>query len=297
MLADELGRARRPRLPLRRARRRPHAGASCAGPAALDGSRPTSARRSAPTAGATLVAARPPLVAFNVEVDAPLETAQARSPRSLRERARRPRAGPAAEHGRVQVSTNIEDHTRVTAAEVVAAVRAHAPRHRRRARRARARAPRSPTSRKTCRSAARRRSKIIYPRRPHGPDEAQEADASTAATPPARSRRAAAPAASPPRRSRRRPPARPRATAAMAKPPSWNSAALKALRDGRAAVRAHPVRHPRQRTRRSPRACSSRCSRIVALHAAGLHHGPVRSTTACCKRRRAARSADGRRAG
>lgn len=77
-----------------------------------------------PTAGATLVAARPPLVAFNVEIDAPLETAKA-----------------IAQHLRAdldvralglqlstitQVSTNIEDHTRVTMAQVVAAVREHA---------------------------------------------------------------------------------------------------------------------------------------------------------------------------
>jgi glutamate formiminotransferase / 5-formyltetrahydrofolate cyclo-ligase len=73
-----------------------------------------------PTAGATLVAARPPLIAFNVEVDAPVETA------------REIAAGLRADldvralglqlSGAVQVSTNIEDHTRVTAADVVAYV-------------------------------------------------------------------------------------------------------------------------------------------------------------------------------
>jgi glutamate formiminotransferase len=77
-----------------------------------------------PTAGATLVAARPPLVAFNVEVDAPLETA------------REIAAGLRADldvralglqlSDTVQVSTNIEDHTRVTAADVVAYVAARA---------------------------------------------------------------------------------------------------------------------------------------------------------------------------
>jgi glutamate formiminotransferase / 5-formyltetrahydrofolate cyclo-ligase len=78
-----------------------------------------------PTAGATLVAARPPLIAFNVEIDAPLETARqiARELRGPHVKAlglRLPSTGV------VQVSTNIEDHTLMTAADVVAAVRAHA---------------------------------------------------------------------------------------------------------------------------------------------------------------------------
>ena len=75
-----------------------------------------------PTAGATLVAARPPLVAFNVEVDAPLAVAKeiARELRStLDVRALGLQAA------RVQVSTNIENQ--VTAAEVVEAVRARVP--------------------------------------------------------------------------------------------------------------------------------------------------------------------------
>jgi glutamate formiminotransferase len=94
-------------------------------PGALDDLAPDFGPRRHPTAGATLVAARPPLVAFNVEVDAPLETAKAIA------------AGLRSDHvkalglrlpstGVVQVSTNIEDHTRTTAADVVAAVREHA---------------------------------------------------------------------------------------------------------------------------------------------------------------------------
>jgi glutamate formiminotransferase len=75
-----------------------------------------------PTAGATLVAARPPLVAFNVEIDAPLETAQAIA-RTLRTTLDVRALGLQAEH--VQVSTNIENAR--TMAEVVEAVRAHAP--------------------------------------------------------------------------------------------------------------------------------------------------------------------------
>ena len=81
-----------------------------------------------PTAGATLVAARPPLIAFNVEIDAPLATAKEIAAR-IRETLPAVKALglelPTA--GVVQVSTNIEDHTRVTAADVVAAVRRHAP--------------------------------------------------------------------------------------------------------------------------------------------------------------------------
>lgn len=85
-----------------------------------------------PTAGATLVAARPPLVAFNVEIEGSLEDAR-RIAALIREggeeglpsvRALGLQLGEL-----VQVSTNIEDHTRVTAAEVVAAVSRHAEVH------------------------------------------------------------------------------------------------------------------------------------------------------------------------
>jgi glutamate formiminotransferase len=77
-------------------------------------------------AGATLVAARPPLIAFNVEIDATLERA--------REIAGQVRAMSGvkalglhlATAGIVQVSTNIEDHTQTTAADVVHAVARHA---------------------------------------------------------------------------------------------------------------------------------------------------------------------------
>ena len=75
-----------------------------------------------PTAGATLVAARPPLVAFNVEIDATLETAKAIA-RELRLTLDVRALGLQAE--RVQVSTNIENA--VTAAQVVEAVRRRAP--------------------------------------------------------------------------------------------------------------------------------------------------------------------------
>jgi glutamate formiminotransferase len=77
-----------------------------------------------PTAGATLVAARPPLVAFNVEIDAPLATAKAIA-EQLREELDVRALGLQLSDA-VQVSTNIEDHTRTTAAQVVAAVRRHA---------------------------------------------------------------------------------------------------------------------------------------------------------------------------
>ncbi len=71
------------------------------------------------------MAARPPLVAFNVEVDAPLELARqiAAGLRSDHVKALGLRL---ASTGVVQVSTNIEDHTRTSAADVVAAVRRRA---------------------------------------------------------------------------------------------------------------------------------------------------------------------------
>jgi glutamate formiminotransferase len=93
-------------------------------PGGLDGVDPDFGPPSHPTAGATLVAARPPLVAFNVTIDADLDTAKAIA-RRLREELDVRALGLRLTDG-VQVSTNIEDHTRVTAAEVVAAVRAHA---------------------------------------------------------------------------------------------------------------------------------------------------------------------------
>jgi glutamate formiminotransferase / 5-formyltetrahydrofolate cyclo-ligase len=75
-----------------------------------------------PTAGATLVAARPPLVAFNVEVDAPLETARQIATGLRADLDVRALGLQLASTGVVQVSTNIEDHTRTTAADVVAYV-------------------------------------------------------------------------------------------------------------------------------------------------------------------------------
>jgi glutamate formiminotransferase len=93
-------------------------------PGGLDDHRPDFGPESHPTAGATLVAARPPLVAFNVEIQGTLDEAKqiARELRSTLD----VRALGLQLSNTVQVSTNIEDHTRVTAAEVVAAVRRHA---------------------------------------------------------------------------------------------------------------------------------------------------------------------------
>jgi glutamate formiminotransferase len=85
-----------------------------------------------PRAGATLVAARPPLVAFNVELAAPATPADARAIAALiREGGAEGlvgvRALGIALTGAVaQVSTNIEDPERTRPAEVVRAVRRHA---------------------------------------------------------------------------------------------------------------------------------------------------------------------------
>jgi glutamate formiminotransferase / 5-formyltetrahydrofolate cyclo-ligase len=78
-----------------------------------------------PTAGAVLVAARPPLAAFNVEVDATLEQAKeiAASIRTESVKALGLRLERA---GIVQVSTNIEDLETTTPADVVRAVQRHA---------------------------------------------------------------------------------------------------------------------------------------------------------------------------
>jgi glutamate formiminotransferase len=87
-----------------------------------------------PTAGATLVAARPPLVAFNVELAPPATLTDAkRIAADIREGGPSGLPGVRAlglqleSGGLVQVSTNIEDPARVTAGDVAAAVARHAP--------------------------------------------------------------------------------------------------------------------------------------------------------------------------
>jgi glutamate formiminotransferase / 5-formyltetrahydrofolate cyclo-ligase len=80
-----------------------------------------------PTAGATLVAARPPLAAFNVEVDASLEAAKGIAAQVRRMPGVRALGLELERQGIVQVSTNIEELDRTTPADVVAAIREHAP--------------------------------------------------------------------------------------------------------------------------------------------------------------------------
>jgi glutamate formiminotransferase len=79
-----------------------------------------------PTAGATLVAARPPLLAFNLELAPPATPADARA---IAARLRTELPGVKAlglqleRQDLVQVSTNVEDHRALTLADVLAAVR------------------------------------------------------------------------------------------------------------------------------------------------------------------------------
>ena len=85
-------------------------------------------------AGAVLVAARPPLIAFNIELAAPATLADARAVAArIREGGTHGLPGvralgmTLAAHGNVaQVSTNVEDHLAVSLAELVAAVATHA---------------------------------------------------------------------------------------------------------------------------------------------------------------------------
>jgi glutamate formiminotransferase len=79
-----------------------------------------------PTAGATLVAARPPLAAFNVEIAGTLEDARRIAAAVRDELDVRALGLHLASQGVVQVSTNIEDLDRTTPGDVVAAIRAHA---------------------------------------------------------------------------------------------------------------------------------------------------------------------------
>jgi glutamate formiminotransferase/glutamate formiminotransferase/formiminotetrahydrofolate cyclodeaminase len=86
-----------------------------------------------PTAGATLVAARAPLVAFNLELAPPVDRARAREIAALvREGGREGLPGLRAiglelsERGVVHLSLNVDDPTELPLAKVVAAVRRHA---------------------------------------------------------------------------------------------------------------------------------------------------------------------------
>jgi len=89
-----------------------------------------------PTAGATLVAARPPLVAFNVELEPPATVEDARRIAAhIRESGDEGLPGLRAiglwlaESGLAQVSTNVEDHRATPLRAVVEAVARHAPVH------------------------------------------------------------------------------------------------------------------------------------------------------------------------
>ena len=77
-----------------------------------------------PTAGATLVAARPPLAAFNVYIDAPLDEAK-RIAAAIRSPTVKALGLELAQAHRVQVSTNIEDLTATTPGDVVRQVQQH----------------------------------------------------------------------------------------------------------------------------------------------------------------------------
>jgi glutamate formiminotransferase / 5-formyltetrahydrofolate cyclo-ligase len=89
-------------------------------------------RRLHPTAGAVLVAARPPLVAFNVELAPPATLEDARAI-AAKIRDGGPEGLPAVraiglwltERGVAQVSTNVEDHRAVPLARVVEAIARH----------------------------------------------------------------------------------------------------------------------------------------------------------------------------
>jgi glutamate formiminotransferase len=91
-------------------------------------------RRLHPTAGAVLVAARPPLVAFNVELAPPATEQDARTiAAAIRETGPEGLPGVRAiglwllHRNAAQISTNIENHRAATPAQVVAAIARHAP--------------------------------------------------------------------------------------------------------------------------------------------------------------------------
>lgn len=86
-----------------------------------------------PTAGAVLVAARPPLIAFNVELTPPATLADAQAiAAAIREGGREGLAGVRAlgvwlaHRDRAQVTMNVEDHVATPLADVIAAIARHA---------------------------------------------------------------------------------------------------------------------------------------------------------------------------
>ena len=130
-------------------------------PRSPSGCAPASSRRTSgppsphPTAGAVLVAARPPLVAFNLELAPPATLDDARRIAAL-VREGGPEGLPgvraiglelAHRGGVAQVSTNVEDHRAVPLAALLEAVARHAPVARGGARRASRRAPPSTAGR------------------------------------------------------------------------------------------------------------------------------------------------------
>lgn len=101
-------------------------------PGALDGLTPDfGPRRRDPRHGATLVAARPPLVAFNLEIDGTVDDAR-RVAALVRESGAEGLEGVRAlglwldARGVAQVTTNVEDHRATPLAALLAAVERHA---------------------------------------------------------------------------------------------------------------------------------------------------------------------------
>ncbi len=131
---DEAGPRRRlrrgadPRRPARpRARRSPCTctGCSAGGRTRAELRKPGALPRVHPTAGATLVAARPPLAAFNMYVDATLEQAKTIAA-AIRSDSVKALGLHLTRADRIQVSTNIEDLTTTTPGDVVRRVQQYA---------------------------------------------------------------------------------------------------------------------------------------------------------------------------
>ena len=223
-----------PGVPLRRAghragaRRARRAARRRARAAGASGSRrasssPTTARRDLhPTAGATLVTARPPLVAFNVDLATDDVALARRIAAGLRESGGGPPgvraiglALPA--RGRAQVSFNVHDHRAAPLRDLVAAVRAAAPIAEAElvglapaaafdglpGRRAAARLRPRPAPDRERVTLAVIPSSVLRPPSTSMSQADRSASAATAAPRPARSRRAAAPAARPARAAAR----------------------------------------------------------------------------------------------
>ena len=286
MLADALGREGAARLPLRRARRRPHAGGAAPGrprgadrpraarlrpgAAAPDGRRRARLRAASRSSPSTSSSTPPATLADARAIAALIREGGAEGLPGVRA------IGVQLAHA-AQVSTNVEDHRAATPADVVAAVRRHAAGGGRRARRARARggARGLPRGRAAARAGQRSKSGSILGRTMAQTKRKRRSKhrGNAAGTVEARGRTSRPANLSPAEQKKADTPVRARRADEQAA--DLEQRAVQGRADGRAAVRLHPDR-PVRREHDDRAVGVPRAVRAGPLHAAGVRDRQVR---------------------